>query len=55
MNNAPYMLETDRNLSIWERYKKGETQSSIARDIGISQARVQQIIRVFKIRREGAE
>lgn len=55
MNNAPYMLETERNLSIWERYKKGESKSSIARDIGISHSRVHQIITVFKIRREGAE
>lgn len=55
MTNAPYMLETDRNLSIWKRYKNGESQSSIARDIGISQARVHQIISVFKIRREAAK
>jgi DNA-directed RNA polymerase specialized sigma subunit len=55
MNNAPYMRETERNLNIWERYKNGESQSAIARDIGISQVRVGQIIRVFKIRREGEE
>jgi DNA-directed RNA polymerase specialized sigma subunit len=55
MANTPYMLETDRNLSIWERYKSGESKSSIARDIGISHSRVHQIITVFKIRREEAE
>ena len=50
--SRPCMRLTQRNLDIWQMYNSGETQKAIAEVHGISQARVQQIIHVFKILEE---
>jgi predicted transcriptional regulator len=40
-----YIKKTDRNAEIIARYKTGETGAKIAKEFGISEQRVNQIIR----------